>query len=133
MGLTTWTNAPGGPIRKQDISVAKNYLNEVELAALNRIVGMYLDYAEDQAMSRKPMHMSEWVKKLDSFLQFNEKNILTHAGKVSQKMAIEHAEKEFGKYEVDRSKIEAIFSDSDFDKLTKKLTTKLTTKKQVKK
>jgi hypothetical protein len=90
MGLTTWKNSPDGAIRKQDVSVAKNYLSEEELAALNRTVVMYLDYAEDQALSRKPMHMADWIKKLDGFLQFNEKNILTNAGKISQRMALEH-------------------------------------------
>lgn len=83
MGLTTWKNSPHGPIRKPDVSVAKNYLNEEELTALNRTVTMYLDYAEDQAQSRKPMYMADWVKKLNGFLQFNEKNILTHAGQTT--------------------------------------------------
>jgi hypothetical protein len=122
MGLTTWKNSPDGPIRKQDVSIAKNYLNEEELTALNRIVTMYLDYAEDQAVSRKPMHMADWVKKLDSFLQFNEKNILTHAGKISKQMALEHAEKEFEKYQTARLQIEAGDSNSDFDKLARKIT-----------
>lgn len=76
MGLTAWKNSPDGVIRKQDVSVAKNYLNEEEVTALNRIVTMYLDYAEEQALTRKPMHMADWIKKLDGFLQFNEKNFL---------------------------------------------------------
>lgn len=122
MGLTTWKNSPNGPIRKQDVSIAKNYLNEDELSALNRTVTMYLDYAEDQAVSRKPMHMADWVKKLDGFLQFNEKNILTHAGKISHQMALEYAEKEFEKYEISRLQIESSDTSSDFDKLAKKLT-----------
>ncbi len=124
MGLTTWKNSPLGPIRKQDVSVAKNYLNEDELTALNRTVTMYLDYAEDQAQSRKPVYMADWVKKLNGFLQFNEKNILTHAGKISQKMALEHAENEFEKFEVKRRQIESNNPTSDFDKLAKKITTK---------
>ncbi|OFZ15548.1 MAG: hydroxyacid dehydrogenase [Bdellovibrionales bacterium RBG_16_40_8] len=124
MGLTTWKNSPDGPIRKQDVSVAKNYLSEEELAALNRTVVMYLDYAEDQALSRKPMYMADWIKKLDGFLQFNEKNILTNAGKISQKMALEHAESEFNKYENQLCQIESSQSSSDFDKLAKKLTSK---------
>lgn len=130
MGLTTWKNSPDGPIRKQDVSIAKNYLTEAELAALNRTVTMYLDYAEDQAVSRKPMHMADWVKKLDGFLQFNEKNILTHAGKISHQMALEHAEKEFEKYEVTRHQIESVDSNSDFDKLAKKLITAKSKKKK---
>ncbi len=121
MGLTTWRNSPDGPIRKHDISIAKNYLSKEELTALNRTVNMYLDYAEDQALSRKPMHMTDWVKKLDAFLQFNEKNILTHAGKISHQLAIEHAEKEFEKYEVRYQQIETQNMMSDFDKMAKKI------------
>ncbi len=131
LGLTNWKNSPNGPIRKQDVSIAKNYLNEEELAALNRIVTMYLDYAEDQAVSRKAMYMADWVKKLDGFLQFNEKNILTHARKISHKLALEHAEKEFEKYETSRFQIESgDSSSSDFDKLTKKFAAKAKPKKK---
>jgi hypothetical protein len=79
MGLTVWKRSPQGPIRKQDAETAKNYLTEKEISALNRIVTMYLDYAELQAQNRNPMHMGDWITKLDAFLQFNEKNILTHA------------------------------------------------------
>lgn len=129
MGLTTWKNSPHGPIRKQDVSIAKNYLNEEELAALNRTVGMYLDYAEDQALSRKPMHMADWVGKLDGFLRFNEKNILAHAGKISHQLALEHAEGEFEKFENQRHRIEAVEPTSDFDKIAKKITAKKAKKK----
>jgi len=87
MGLTNWKNAPNGKIRKYDVSVAKNYLSEEELTALNRIVSMYLDYAEEQATKRRVMYMSDWVQKLDAFLQFNEKDILTDFGKVSHEIA----------------------------------------------
>lgn len=121
MGLTSWKYSPDGPIRKTDISIAKNYLNEDELAALNRIITMYLDYAEDQANKRVPMHMSDWIKKLDGFLQFNEKNILNHAGKISHQIAINHAEAEFKKYEANRHAIEATEVISDFDKLIQEL------------
>lgn len=117
MGLTNWKNSPHGPIRKQDVTIAKNYLTQEELTALNRIVSMYLDYAEDQAQNRQPMYMADWVKKLDGFLQFNEKNILTHAGKVSHKMAQDHAEKEFIKHDSERRQLEASQPTSDFDKL----------------
>lgn len=130
MGLTTWKNSPGGPIRKQDVSIAKNYLNEEELSALNRTVTMYLDYAEDQAISRKPMHMADWIKKLDGFLEFNEKNILTHAGKISRQMAVDHAEKEFEKFEVNRRQIESSQPVSDFDKLATQLTANKPKKKK---
>ena len=77
MGLTTWKNAPKGNIRKTDVSIAKNYLNEKELEGLNRIVTMYLDFAESQALKGVVMNMKDWIVKLDSFLQFNEKEILT--------------------------------------------------------
>ena len=83
MGLTTWKNAPAGKIRKTDIGIAKNYLNEKELDGLNRIVTMYLDYAESQAQKGVVMNMKDWVVKLDAFLQFNERAILKDAGKVS--------------------------------------------------
>ncbi len=124
MGLTTWKNAPRGPVRKGDIGVAKNYLSEKEIAALNRIVTMYLDYAEDQAARQVPMHMTDWVKKLDAFLTFNERNILRNAGKVSAKMAEEHAGREFEKFNAARLARQASEPTSDFDKMverTKKL------------
>ncbi len=91
MGLTAWKNSPNGAIRKPDVSVAKNYLKE--LTELNRIVVMYLDFAERRAEKRQSMNMIDWIKKLDSFLQFNEENILTHAGKISHQMALDHSEK----------------------------------------
>jgi len=116
MGLTTWKNAPRGPIRKADVLVAKNYLAEGEIRELNRIVSMYLDYAEDQARRKKPMHMAEWVSRLDAFLQFNERNILTHVGKISHQLAEEHALAEFEKYETRRRKLEAATPTSDFDR-----------------
>ncbi len=121
MGLTTWKNAPGGAIRKGDVGVAKNYLSKDELDALNRIVTMYLDYAEDQARNKRTMHMAEWVKKLDGFLQFNERNILTHAGKVSADMAKEHAEREFAKHEAQVRLREATEPTSDFDKTVEQI------------
>ena len=116
MGLTTWKNAPHGPIRKADVTVAKNYLTEEEISELNRIVSMYLDYAEDQAKRHRPMHMADWIKKLDAFLEFNERNILTHAGKVSHELAQERAQAEFARYEEQRLKLEAAQPTSDFDK-----------------
>jgi len=116
MGLATWKNAPHGPIRRTDVTVAKNYLTEKEISELNRIVTMYLDYAEDQARRRKPMYMSDWAKKLDAFLEFNERDILTHAGKISPKMAEEHASKEFEQYEAKRRRLEASTPTSDFDR-----------------
>ena len=120
MGLTSWKNAPKGRIRKSDVAIAKNYLDEKELRSLNRIVSMYLDYAETHAEQHKIMTMTDWIQKLDSFLKFNEKDVLTNPGKISAEVAKELAEKEFDKYQEQVSG-EIV---SDFDKLieeTKKL------------
>jgi hypothetical protein len=86
MGLKTWKNAPQGRIQKADVAVAKNYLEENELKALERIVSMYLDYAENQASRQIPMRMADWVEKLDAFLKFNEYDVLTNAGRVSHEV-----------------------------------------------
>ncbi len=117
MGLTSWKNAPKGSIRKPDVCIAKNYLNQEEIDGLNRIVSMYLDYAELQAKNRKLMNMSDWKSKLDAFLQFNEKDILTNAGRVSAEIAKSFAESEYEKYRV----IQETLYESDFDKVIKKL------------
>ncbi len=116
MGLTTWKNAPGGPIRRADVTVAKNYLNEDEIRELNRVVTMYLDFAEDQARRKRPVHMVEWVERLDAFLQFNERDVLTHAGSVSHDLAEQHALAEFEKHEAERRRLEAVQPTSDFDR-----------------
>ncbi len=121
MGLTTWKKSPHGPIRKSDAVVAKNYLSEEELKALNLMVTAYLDFAELQAQNRKPMHMKDWIEKLDGFLHLSDRNILSHAGKVSHQMAIDHAEKQFVEYEEKRRLTEATEPVSDFDKMVKKL------------
>lgn len=117
MGLTTWKNAPKGSIRKTDVSIAKNYLSEKELDGLSRIVSMYLDFAESQALKGVVMYMKDWVKKLDAFLQFNEEAILKHQGKVSHEVAIELAESEFENYRIVLDKL----MESDFDKAVKQL------------
>ena len=117
MGLTTWKNAPKGSIRKTDVSIAKNYLNEKELNGLNRIVTMYLDYAESQALKGVIMFMKDWILKLDAFLQFNETAVLKHQGKVSHEVALALAETEFEKYRMAHDKL----LESDFDKAVKKL------------
>jgi hypothetical protein len=117
MGLTAWKNAPGGKIRKTDVGIAKNYLNEKELNELNRIVTMYLDFAELQASKGVVMYMKDWVKKLDAFLQFNEVAILKDAGRVTHEVALALAEKEFEKYSIAQDKS----LDSDFDMAIKKL------------
>jgi hypothetical protein len=113
MGLSTWKNAPSGRIRKTDVIIAKNYLEEKELKSLNRIVTMYLDYAEDQAQRQIPMTMKDWSQKLNAFLEFNERDILQNAGKVTAQIAKEFAISEFEKYKVIQDKSYK----SDFDKL----------------
>lgn len=100
MGLTSWENAPNGKIVKSDVSVAKNYLTEKELSFLERIVSLYLDYAELQAERHIPMSMEDWAKRLDGFLEFNGAEILTGAGKISAEQVKLHAETEFEKYRV---------------------------------
>ena len=117
MGLTSWRNAPSGSIRKSDVTIAKNYLNKEELDSLNRIVTMYLDYAEMQANKKVIMYMQDWVKKLDAFLQFNEQDILHDSGKVTAAIAKEFAENEFEKYRVIQDRI----YQSDFDRLTENM------------
>lgn len=117
MGLTTWKNAPRGVIRKNDVSIAKNYLSEKELDGFNRIVTMYLDYAEMQAQKGVIMYMKDWIEKLDNFLQFNEKDILQNAGKVSHEVAEALA---LGEYEKYRKKQDKDYI-SDFDREVKKL------------
>ncbi|MDR3217605.1 MAG: virulence RhuM family protein, partial [Dysgonamonadaceae bacterium] len=121
MGLTSWKNAPQGKIRKTDVSIAKNYLDKEELEGLNRIVSMYLDYAEDQAKRRRVMYMSDWAEKLNAFLQFNEREILQDNGKVTHEIAKAFAESEFEKYRVIQDKD----YQSDFDKELKILEEKL--------
>ncbi len=99
MGLTNWR---GAKVRKQDVTIAKNYLNEEELSALNNLVEQYLIFAEGQAMRRIPMYMADWLKKLDAFLNLNDRDILTHAGKISHQLAKELAEQEYEKFHARR-------------------------------
>ena len=113
MGLTTWKNAPSGRIRKSDVVIAKNYLDETEMGSLNEIVTMYLDYAERQAHRGNIMYMQDWVARLDAFLQFNEEEVLHHKGKVTAAIAKAFAESEFEKYRV----IQDRQYQSDFDRL----------------
>ena len=122
MGLTSWR---GVKPRKQDASIAKNYLNENELAALNNLVEQYLVFAEGQAMRRIPMSMKGWIEKLHGFLRLNDRNILDHAGKISHQLALEKAEIEYDKYNFTvKNSIE-----SDFDKAIKKISTSKKAKK----
>ena len=117
MGLTTWKNSPKGKVLKSDVSVAKNYLNKKEIDELNRIVTMYLDYAENQAARQIPMTMKDWVEKLDAFLQFNDYSVLKNAGVISAEIAKELATKEFEKFRV----IQDEDYESDFDKEVKRI------------
>ncbi len=114
MGLTNWR---GTKPRKLDVSIAKNYLTEPELLALNNLVEQYLVFATGQALRRIPMYMKDWIEKLHGFLKLNDRNILTHAGKISHQLAIEKAEKEYDKYNF---KINNTI-ESDFDKAIKKI------------
>jgi len=118
MGLQTWKNAPDGKILQSDTSTAKNYLKQDEIKELERVVSMYLDYAENQAARQIPMKMQDWVQRLDAFLQFNEYNVLKDAGKISHDLAVECAKSEYKKFRViqDQSFL------SDFDKEIKRIT-----------
>ena len=113
MGLTSWENAPGGKILKTDVRVAKNYLNQDELDSLGRIVNAYLELAEDRAKRRIPMTMEDWAKRLDQFIDFNDREILQNAGQISAQIAQDHAESEFEKYRIVQDRL----FKSDFDKL----------------
>ena len=117
MGLTSWKNSSKGMIQKNDVTIAKNYLDEKELDGLNRIVTMYLDYAEAQAQKGIAMQMKDWIKKLDAFLRFNEREILEDDGKISHEVAVASAENEYDKFR----KIQGKDYISDFDREVKKI------------
>lgn len=121
MGLTTWKNAPAGPVRKGDVAVAKNYLNQEEIEALNLIVSAYLDFAELQARSRRPMHMADWITKLDDFIRLSDHEILAHSGRVSHQQAEAHAHTQYEQFERQRREQTAL-SSSDFDEAARRLT-----------
>jgi hypothetical protein len=116
MGLSSWKNSPKGKILKTDVSIAKNYLSKPELSSLGRIVSAYLDLAEERAKRQIPMTMEDWAKRLDKFLEFDERKILNTAGEINAKEAKAIAEKEFEKYRLVQDKL----FESDFDKLIKK-------------
>jgi DNA-binding XRE family transcriptional regulator len=115
MGLTSWRNSPDGKILKSDVSVAKNYLSKDELDSMGRIVGAYLDLAEDRAKRKIPMTMEDWSTRLDRFLEMDDREILKDAGKITAQFAKNFAETEFEKYRVIQDRI----FESDFDKLVK--------------
>ena len=120
MGLTTWK---GAKVRKADVNIAKNYLSENELRSLNRIVTMYLDYAEDQAERQRPMYMRDWAERLNGFLQFNKREALQDAGKVSAEVAKALAEEEYAKFN-QRRLTAAVDEEDDFDRAVKHLKAK---------
>lgn len=126
MGLTTWKRAPKGKIMLSDTAVAKNYLNKEEISHLNRIVSMYIDYAELQAVRHIPMKMADWVEKLNAFLKFSEYDILNNAGKVRHSVAEALAAKEYEKFR----KIQDANYVSDFDREIEKLEKKLEKKNE---
>ena len=117
MGLTTWKDAPKGKIQKFDVSVAKNYLSEVEMQQLQRLVSAYLDLAEDMAMRQIPMTMEDWETRLNRFIEATDRSVLQDAGKVTAEIAKAHAESEFEKYRIVQDRL----FESDFDKEIKKL------------
>jgi hypothetical protein len=117
LGLTNWR---GAAIRKRDVSIAKNYLTEPEMAALNNLIEQYLVFAEGQAMRRVPMHMAEWITKLDGFLTLNERDILTHAGRISHDVAQSKAELEYDRYRALTANRPRTV-DTDFERATKAL------------
>ena len=115
MGLTSWEKAPDGKIIKSDVSVAKNYLAKEELESLGRIVNAYLELAEERARRKIPMTMEDWAKRLDLFLEFDDRDILQNSGKVTAGIARDFAESEFEKYRIVQDRL----FESDFDKMIK--------------
>jgi len=117
MGLTTWKDAPDGKIQKFDVSIAKNYLTESEMAQLRRLVAAYLDVAEDMALRQIPMTMQDWEVRLNRFIEATDREILRDAGKVTAEIAKAHAESEFEKYRIVQDRL----FESDFDRVLKQL------------
>jgi hypothetical protein len=118
MGLTSWK---GGKVRKGDVTVAKNYLNESEIKQLNRIITMYLDYAEIQAERKQPIYMREWKEKLDAFLMFNEQEILNNKGSVSMEVARHLALEEYERFSARRIAEENASADTEFEQVAKQI------------
>jgi hypothetical protein len=112
MGLTTWKNSPQGKILKSDVTIAKNYLNQSEVSQLNRLVGMFIDYAEVRALNRQVMTMKDWLKQVEKFLNYTDQQVLRRAGEISHEIAVAKAHGEFEKYRV-KQDVDYI---SDFDK-----------------
>ena len=129
MGLKSWNNSPEGKIIKTDVSIAKNYLTKDELESFGRIVSAYLDLAEERAKRKIPMTMEDWSKRLDLFLEFDERDILKDSGKITAKIAKEFAESQFEEYRITQDRL----FESDFDKLVDKSTHIVDASKKVKK
>jgi hypothetical protein len=117
MGLTSWEKAPTGKILKTDVAVAKNYLSKDELESLGRIVNAYLDLAEARARRKIPMTMEDWAKRLDLFLEFDDRDILEDKGRVTAELARAHAQNEFEKYRIVQDRL----FESDFDRAVKQI------------
>ena len=117
MGLQTWKHSPKGKVLKSDIGIAKNYLVEKEIKELERVVTMYLDFAELQASRQIPMKMADWISRLDAFLQFNEYELLKDGGNISHEVAVNLAEKEYDKFRI----LQDSSFESDFDREIKKM------------
>lgn len=128
MGLTAWKDAPEGKIQKFDVSIAKNYLTDHELAQLQRLVSAYLDIAEDMALRQIPMSMADWEERLNRFIAATDREVLQDAGKVSAEIAQAHAESEFEKYRIVQDRL----YQSDFDKQMKALENKAKTESRKK-
>ena len=116
MGLATWKDAPRGKIQKFDVAVAKNYLSEIEMQQLQRLVSAYLDLAEDMALRQIPLTMEDWETRLNRFIEATDREILQNAGKVTAEIAKAHAETEFEKYRI----VQDNMFESDFDKMLNK-------------
>lgn len=127
MGLTSWK---GVKVRKGDVTIAKNYLNENEIAGLNRIVNMYLDYTEDQAKRHRQIFMCDWREKLDAFLHFNERDILTNAGKITREIADKLALEQYETFNRNRLAIEAKEEAHTDDEELKKIESAIERKKK---
>jgi hypothetical protein len=117
MGLTSWEKSPDGKIVKTDVGIAKNYLTETELKSLGRIVNAYLDLAEDRAIRHIPMTMEDWAKRLDKFLEADDRDVLQNSGKVTALIAKDFAESEFERYRIVQDRL----FESDFDKEIKSI------------
>jgi hypothetical protein len=126
MGLTTWK---GSEVRKTDVTTAKNYLKEEEIEELNRIVVMWLDFAEDQAKRRKQVFVKDWEQKLDEFLRFNDRRVLPDAGKVSKETAEDHSRTEYDKFEARRREFRELMAEVDYVKQLEEAARQLPTRK----